>query len=177
MLRGERVCLRARIDADVAVLHAEFYDDVITRSRISARPWVPISLASESPYAVAATEPDRAVFSVVELATEELAGAAILTGIDAHNRSAHVGISLRAACRGRALGTDALRVLTRYGFATRGLHRLQLETLEDNEAMIASALRVGYQQEGRTRQAGWVDGVFLDEIVFGLLADEWSDVP
>ncbi|MEU3980563.1 GNAT family protein [Streptomyces sp. NPDC026672] len=40
---------------------------------------------------------DEAVsFSVVELDSQELAGAAGLWGIDTHNRSAHLGLSVRA---------------------------------------------------------------------------------
>ena len=92
---------------------------------------------------------DAAVFAVTELATGELAGEALLWGIDLHNRSAHVGIALRPAFRGRGLGADAVRVLCRYGFAIRGLHRLQLETLADNHAMIAVAERSGSPARGR----------------------------
>ena len=83
-------------------------------------------------------------FSVVELSSDELAGETLLWGIDTHNRTAHVGISLRPAFRNRGLGTDVLRVLCGYGFAVRGLHRLQLETLADNTAMIQAATRVGF---------------------------------
>ena len=69
------------------------------------------------------TGPDDhpACFSAVGLETGELAGEALLWDIDLHNRTAHVGISLPPAFRGRRLGTDAVRVLCRYGFAIRGL--------------------------------------------------------
>ena len=93
------------------------------------------------------------MFAVTELATGELAGEAVLWGIDLHNRSAHVGLALRPAFRGRGLGTDAVRVLCRYGFTIRGLHRMQLETLADNHAMIAVAERLGFTREGTMRGA------------------------
>ena len=98
-----------------------------------------------------------------------LAGDTLLWDIDPHNRSAHVGISLRPACRGRGLGTDAVLVLCRYGFAIRGLHRLQLETLADNEAMIRVAQQAGFTREGVTRGSDWVNGAFADGVIFGLL--------
>jgi RimJ/RimL family protein N-acetyltransferase len=60
-------------------------------------------------------------------------------------------------------------VLCRYGFAIRGLHRLQLETLTDNEAMIRVAQQAGFTREGVTRGADWVNGVFADSVIFGLL--------
>jgi RimJ/RimL family protein N-acetyltransferase len=94
--------------------------------------------------------------------------------IDLHNRTAHTGISLLPAFRGRSLGTDAIRVLCRYGFAIRGLHRLQAETLADNDAMIQAALRAGFVREGTLRRSAWVNGDFTDEVILGLLATEWK---
>ncbi len=120
---------------------------------------------------------DAACFSVVELADEALAGEALLWGIDTHNRSAHLGISLRPTFRGRGLGSDAVRVLCRYGFAVRGLHRLQVDTLAGNAAMVGAATRAGFRPEGTLRRSAWVDGDFADEVILGLLASEWSAGP
>jgi RimJ/RimL family protein N-acetyltransferase len=171
MLQGEKVELRARNDADIALLHAALYDDVATRVRADTRPWYPLAANSpESPYRVGEASHDAAFFSVVERERGELAGEALLWGIDLHNRSAHLGLSLLPAFRGRALAVDVLRVLCRYGFGIRGLHRLQLETLADNAPMIAAAVRAGFEHEGTLRAAAWVDGGFQDEVVFGLLA-------
>jgi RimJ/RimL family protein N-acetyltransferase len=173
MLRGNAAGLRARLDSDVAILHSELYDDVITRSRADSRPWRPIPLAA-SPYQVSEPTGDAAFFSVVELASGELAGEALLWGIDLHNRVAHIGISLRAVMRGRGLGTDAVRVLCHYGFAIRGLHRLQAETLADNTAMLTAAAAAGFVREGVLRRSAWLDGDFADEVVLGLLSTEWN---
>lgn len=179
MLRGELTGLRARAEADVAILHAELYEDVATRVRADSRPWVPIPPGPGSPYWAGEEAPkaaDAALFSVIELATDELAGEGLLWGVDPHNRSAHIGISLRPSFRGRGFGVDAVRVLCRYGFAIRGLHRLQLETLADNRAMIAVAGQAGFTREGVTRGSDWVNGTFMDSVIFGLLADEFPAV-
>jgi RimJ/RimL family protein N-acetyltransferase len=180
MLRGELVGLRARVAEDVYVLHAELYDDVATRVRADNRAWMPLAAGPASPYWVEAMAgdssraADAAIFSVVELASGELAGEALLWAIDRHNRSAHVGISLRPAFRGRGLGADAVRVLCQYGFAILGLHRLQMETLTDNHAMLAIADQAGFVREGVTRRSEWVNGDFADCVILGLLADEFS---
>ena len=175
MLRGEVAGLRARRADDVPVLHAELHDDVPTWMRADTRPWQPIPPDSdESPYAVGEPAADAADFSVVRLADEQLAGEALLWDIDPHNRVAHIGVSLRPAFRGLGLGTDVVRLLCYYGFAVRGLHRLQIETLTDNVAMIAAANRAGFTREGTLRGASWAGGAFADDAVFGLLAEEWS---
>ena len=177
MLRGELTLLRARRDDDARILHADLYEDPEAWVRSDTRPWVPVPFGPGSPHwpgeeAPAATDP--AVFAVAELATGELAGEAMLWGIDLHNRCAHIGISLRPAFRGRGLGADTVRVLCRYGFALRGLHRLQLETLTDNHAMIAVAVRLGFTREGTIRGSSWVNGGFTDDVIFGLLAAEFN---
>lgn len=173
MLRGEKIGLRARHETDVPILQSELYDDVATRSRADSRPWRPIAPGSAaSPYAVSDPSDDVACFSVVDLTDDELAGEALLWGIDQHNRTAHLGLSLRPAFRGRGLGTDVVRVLCHYGFTVRGLHRLQVETLADNAAMIRAAEQAGFVLEGTLRRAAWVSGKFVDEVILGLLAPE-----
>jgi RimJ/RimL family protein N-acetyltransferase len=174
MLRGEMTGLRARHDSDIPVLHAELYDDVETRASADSRAWQPIPPGSDSPYVVTGPNDHAACFSVVELATGALAGEALLWDIDLHNRTAHIGISLLSAFRGRRLGTDVVRVLCRYGFAIRGLHRLQAETLASNNAMIQAASRAGFTREGTLRHSAWVNGDFTDQVILGLLAAEWK---
>jgi RimJ/RimL family protein N-acetyltransferase len=176
MLRGELVMLRARREDDAPVLHAELYEDTDTWARSDTRPWVPVPFGPGSPHWPGEEAPsasDAAVFAVAELATGELAGEALLWGIDLHNRSAHIGLGLRPSFRGLGLGADVVRILCDYGFTTRGLHRLSIETLSDNQAMIRAALGAGFSPEGTLRLGAWVNGEFLDEVLFGLLVDEW----
>ena len=180
MLRAGQVGLRARDEADIAVLHTELYEDIATYTIADSRPWRPIPAdSSASPYAIGEPRDDPPRFSVVELAggeetDGELAGAALLWAIDSHNRSAHLGLSLRPSFRGRGLGTDVVLALCEYGFTVRGLHRLQVDTLASNAAMIRAAERAGFTLEGTLRAAGWVNGDFADEVILGLLASDWA---
>jgi RimJ/RimL family protein N-acetyltransferase len=180
MLCAGKVGLRARDEADVAILHAELYEDIATYMTADSRPWRPIPAGSSaSPYAIGEPGDDLALFSVVELARGELAGgelagAALLWAIDPHNRTAHLGLSLRPSFRGRGLGTDVVLALCEYGFTVRGLHRLQVDTLASNAAMIRGAERAGFTLEGTLRGASWVNGEFVDEVILGLLASDWA---
>jgi RimJ/RimL family protein N-acetyltransferase len=178
MLRGEKAGLRARQDEDVPVLHAELHDDVAEHGRADSGPWLPRAPGRDwSPFVVREPSETSVAFSVVDLASGELAGSAGLGAIDNHNRLAHLGMWLRPGHRGRGIGVDTLRLLCRYGFDGRGLNRLQLETLSDNHAMIAVAERAGFTREGTLRSAAWVNGRFGDEVVFGRTAEEWEGRP
>ncbi|MET9070353.1 GNAT family N-acetyltransferase [Streptosporangium sandarakinum] len=175
MLRGDKVGLRARHEDDIPILQSELYDDVVNTSRSVSQPWRPITPGSkDSQFAVDDKEQGHASFSVVELVGGTLVGAATLWGIDNHSRSAHIGLGLRPSARGKGYGTDVVAVLCHYGFVVRGLHRLQIETLADNAAMLRSAERNGFVREGVLRSAAWVMGEFLDEVLLGLLVQEWK---
>ncbi len=67
-----------------------------------------------------------------------------------------------------------VRTLCHYGFSIRGLHRIQITTLADNQAMIAAAARVGFVLEGTMRGTAWLDGGFADGVMLSLLFGEWS---
>jgi RimJ/RimL family protein N-acetyltransferase len=175
MLRGDTVGLRARHEEDVPVLRTELYDDVVNGSRSEAGPWRPITPGSKDPRLVVDDKEQRhAPFSVVELEGGTLVGTATLWGIDTHNRCARIGLGLLPSARGKGYGTDVVAVLCHYGFVVRGLHRLQIETLADNHAMLRSAERNGFVREGVLRSSAWVLGEFLDEVLLGLLAEDWK---
>ncbi|MGW3820100.1 GNAT family N-acetyltransferase [Streptomyces sp. NPDC005046] len=175
MLRGSKVGLRARHEDDIPILRAELYNDVVNASRAESGPWRPISPDSKDPrLAVNDKEQKHVPFSVVELEGDTLIGSANLWGIDNHNRSAHIGLGLLPSARGQGYGTDVVAVLCQYGFVVRGLRRLQIETLCDNTAMLRSAERNGFVREGTLRSSAWVMGEFLDEVLLGLLVQDWK---
>ena len=176
MLRGKKVGLRARHEDDIPILRSELYDDVVNAARAESRPWRPISPGAKDPRLVIDDSDHGTVsFSVVDLDDDALIGTATLWGIDTHNRVAHIGLGLLPAARGQGYGTDVVAVMCRYGFAVRSLHRLQIETLSDNAAMLRAAERNGFVREGLIRSSAWVMGEFLDEVVLGLLAREWRE--
>ena len=175
MLSGTKVVLRARHDDDIPILLAELYDDVEGSSRAEGRPWRPIKPGSDDRHLVVdGKDESHVTFSVVALDGGELLGTANVWGIDTHNRFAHLGMGLRPSARGKGYGTDVVAVLCHYGFVVRSLHRLQIETLADNEAMLRAAESNGFVREGVLRSSAWVMGEFLDEVMLGLLSEEWK---
>ncbi|MFG2622365.1 GNAT family N-acetyltransferase [Streptomyces sp. NPDC048507] len=175
MLTGAKVGLRARHEDDIPVLRAELYNDVVNASRAESGPWRPVPAGTKDPRLVVDEADQRSVgFSVVELTGGTLIGSATLWGIDTHSRSAHIGLGLLPSARGKGYGTDVVAVLCHYGFVVRGLHRIQIETLADNRAMLRAAELNGFVREGVLRSSAWVMGEFLDEVLLGQLAEDWK---
>ncbi|GIG67235.1 GNAT family N-acetyltransferase [Phytomonospora endophytica] len=174
MLSGEKVVLRARYDEDIPILLTGLYEDVVVGSRADGKPWRPLTPGTTDPRLVVDDkEEGRVSFSVVEREGGALVGTASFWGIDTHHRSAHIGLGLLPSARGKGYGTDVVAILCHYGFVVRGLHRMQIETLADNHGMLSAAERNGFVREGLLRSSAWVLGEFLDEVVLGLLAEEW----
>ena len=54
------------------------------------------------------------------------------------------------------------------------LNRMELRCASTNERSIRLAERLGFTREGMLRQAECLDGVFIDQLVYGLLRAEFN---
>jgi len=76
------------------------------------------------------------------------------------------------AARGRGVATEALRLLTRWGFASLGLERIQLRINPGNTGSIRVAEKAGYQREGLLRSAMAIRGNRVDVFVYSRLPSD-----
>jgi putative hydrolase of HD superfamily len=75
----------------------------------------------------------------------------------------------------RGWGTEALGLWTSYLFdAFAHIVRLDLQTWSGNIGMMRLAEKLGYQLEGRFRQARIVAGAHYDALQYGILRHEWQ---
>ncbi len=117
--------------------------------------------------------------TVVSLLAETVAdgtflGGSSLWGIAAFERCAHLGISLLPEARGQGYGTEVIRLLCRYGFRSRNLRRLEVETLANNTAMRRTAEACGFVHEGTQRERAYDGDGFTDVVLYGLLRRDWT---
>lgn len=104
----------------------------------------------------------------------ELVGHAALFGATTKDRCATFAIVLGPEHQNRGLGTDAVRVMVRYGFAELGLHRIELGVYGFNPRAMAAYRKAGFVEEGRRRKAIWRSGDWHDHVTMGILRDEWA---
>ena len=74
---------------------------------------------------------------------------------------------------GRGLGTEATRLVLRYGFEVLGLHRVAVRVLAFNTRAIACYRACGFREEGRERESCLLAGEWHDDVTMGLLEDEY----
>jgi RimJ/RimL family protein N-acetyltransferase len=109
--------------------------------------------------------------AIADLATGERLGA---IGLDVHDEQssvARLGYWLAPEARGRGAASCALELLSDWGFAERGLYRLELEILDGNEASSRVARRCGYQLEGILRSRELHRGRRRDVALYARIRD------
>jgi RimJ/RimL family protein N-acetyltransferase len=82
-------------------------------------------------------------------------------------------ILVSKSVRGKGLGVRVAIVLLDLAFDRLRLRRVTTFFRSDNLRTERLTKRVGFQQEGRMREAWFADGRFLDCMVVGLLRAEW----
>jgi RimJ/RimL family protein N-acetyltransferase len=74
---------------------------------------------------------------------------------------------------GGGYGTDALLLMVDYAFDWWDLRRVWLGTMSINARVIRQMEKVGFKLEARQRGWWFADGVWADDLVYGLLREEW----
>lgn len=86
-----------------------------------------------------------------------------------------VGIGIgEKAYWGKGYGREAMRLLLAHVFDDLGFQRVGLDTWGGNERALRSYEACGFRIEGRLRRAELVDGIYYDNVVMGLLREEWD---
>ncbi|HPH95441.1 MAG TPA: GNAT family protein [Anaerolineaceae bacterium] len=116
-------------------------------------------------------------FNIRTLADDKLIGGVGLWISDWASRNAWVGIGIgEREYWGKGYGTEAMRLIVRFGFRELNLNRISLDVFGYNERAVRSYEKVGFKVEGRMRE--WINraGVRSDLIYMGLLRREWEAV-
>ena len=98
-----------------------------------------------------------------------------LAPVDVVNRSARLGIGILDPARlGHGIGTEAIRLVLRWGFEGLGLHRVSLTVVADNSRAVAAYNRCGFTTEGRFRDSVWLGGRWRDDLSMAILEPQWT---
>jgi RimJ/RimL family protein N-acetyltransferase len=115
---------------------------------------------------------DSVEFSVIELATDRLAGFGGLFDITrALVATMFVGIG-EAQSRRQGFGTEACRLICEYGFFFKSLHSIKVEVHGYNHAARRVYERLGFKEAGRVRGAVLLNNRRYDDIIMDLLHSE-----
>ena len=103
---------------------------------------------------------------------DRLAGVIGYHRIDNAHRVGEIGYWLGEQYQGRGIMTRACRAMVAYGFAELKLNRIEIKCTPENVRSRAVPERLGFREEGILREAETMGSVYVDNIVYGLFAQD-----
>ncbi len=175
-LVGERIYLRPLERTDVPLLQAWINDQDVIRNLLNFRP---MNVQAEEEFVDKVTrDPDLITLGIALRSDDRLIGNVALHRIQSRDRQAGFGILIGEKEEwSRGYGTEATRLIVRYGFDALNLHRIWLHVLEHNERGRRAYEKVGFRVEGVLRQSAFREGRYWDTITMGILRGELIDAP
>lgn len=179
-LTGERAVLRPFVDGDLAAMVEAIADPEVGRltGSVNSSTAVPDAAFDEERlrqwYSSRNDQTDRLDLAIVDRASNECVGEAVLNEWEPENASCNFRILIGPRGRDRGLGTEATRLLLAHAFETVGLHRVSLEVYAFNPRAQRAYEKVGFVPEGVRRDALRFDGQWVDSLLMSVLAPEWE---
>lgn len=173
LLEGTNVRLSEMTQADVIQFYEWFWSS--PPERMTCWPVDPMTLAEtverfHTPPAPSA--PRRIAIRRIE--DDKFVGRISYFNVNTRNRSAEIGYLIGPDSRGKGYASEALGLLLGYLFDELKMNRIYAQTGAFNTASITLLVRHGFTLEARLRQHHYVDGELHDDLIFGILASEYS---
>jgi RimJ/RimL family protein N-acetyltransferase len=172
MIEGTLVRLRA-LEKDDLQHFVAWVNDPETRRFMTIR--YPLSMTEEESWWQGHLERKNDRAFAIETKDGIYIGNLGLHNIEPENRRAMLGIMIgQKDYWGRGYGTDAIRTLLAWAFGYLNLHRVYLTVYAYNQRAIRCYEKSGFRHEGTMRQARYADGRYHDELMMGILRDEFQ---
>lgn len=172
MLKSDRVTLRAMEREDLKRVHELWRNvDLIM---LGFGQWHPRPLATlEKRYENYLDERDQSWFAL------EIDGK-LVGDCGLHDRNRRSGVAVLGIgiydpdYVGKGYGREACTLLLDWAFRIQNYQRIGLDTWSTNERAIRCYRGLGFVEEGRMRRQLFVDGQYVDQVLMGLLREEWQ---
>ncbi|KAF5019860.1 hypothetical protein F66182_8139 [Fusarium sp. NRRL 66182] len=91
-----------------------------------------------------------------------------------HHRDTGIGLVIAAAHQDKGYGGEAIDWVLDWAFRFGGFHRVSIGTVSYNERAQHLYKKLGFAEEGRSRQAFWFDRKWYDIVNYSMLEHEWE---
>ena len=116
---------------------------------------------------------DALTFAVVLPGSGTVIGEISLHVYSLLHLSGELGYAFHPRHQGKGFATEAAEALLRHGFDELGLHRVVAKCSVRNAASARLMERLGMRREAHLIGVRLLNGVWRDEFVYAILADEW----
>jgi RimJ/RimL family protein N-acetyltransferase len=100
-------------------------------------------------------------------------------GVNRHDNGmqAEIGFTLARSSWRQGYAYEAVSRVLEHLFRVDGLLRVSADCDARNQASARLLDRLGFHREGLRRAHTWIKGEWTDDLLFGILADEWFAAP
>lgn len=175
MYKGELVRLREYRQPDVELAY-KYMNDLDVILNLGTDIPYPMTLEKEQQWYDRQRESNNSYSFAIETLEDSIyIGGCGINEYDWKNGTAEIGIFIgNAQFRGKGYGTDAMKILIDFIFNYTNINRIQLSLFSFNQRAYKSYLKCGFKEEGRLRQRIFRYGEYHDQIVMGLLREEYK---
>jgi len=93
--------------------------------------------------------------------------------LDQENKKTEIGYWLGQEYEGKGFITKSIKVLIDYAFDELQFNKIEIGAATDNAKSRAIPEKLGFTSEGELRDYEYINGRFLDRVIYGLKAAEW----
>jgi RimJ/RimL family protein N-acetyltransferase len=120
------------------------------------------------------TEPGQSLVLAMELRrTSTVIGEVVLKWESEINRQGEIEFAVHRAHQGQGFAAEAAQAVLRLGFNDLGLHRVVAVCIDTNIEAVRLLRRLGMHEEAHLRDHVFLKGEWTNQLVFGVLEDEW----
>jgi RimJ/RimL family protein N-acetyltransferase len=173
----ERLLLRPFQDDDLQALYTMQSDEAVVRYLYhDARSLDEVRsvLARKIARVAVEGEGDGLSAAVVLRDTGELVADISLWVVSEAHQQGELGFVVHPAHQRRGYATEAARPMLDFAFGTMGLHRVIGRTEARNVSSARVLEKLGMRREAHLMENEWVKGEWQSELVYAVLAAEWS---
>lgn len=117
---------------------------------------------------------------MIRFAMENLDGITVgwinLHSRDQKNGTFGFGVAVYREYRGNGYAVDAARIILKYAFWEQRYQKCNSMCIHTNQASIRLHEKLGFITEGRIRRTCFYNGMYHDDVLFGMTREEFDDL-
>ncbi len=173
VLEGNHVLLRPLRPSDAASIYTYAKDPEVLKYTLLPSPYRPTDSARFIRTSMTKKWRQKCIVrAIVPKPGRALAGV-ITLDLNIGNQRCYVGYWLGRPFWGRGLAKESLQLMLRLAFSTLGLSKVTSSVMHSNIRSYKLLDWAGFKLEGRLRKQLLRNGEWYDELMYGLLREEW----
>ncbi|NLR91719.1 GNAT family N-acetyltransferase [Flammeovirga agarivorans] len=95
--------------------------------------------------------------------------------LEEESQQVDIGYTLHQSFQGKGYATEAVGRVIDYLFIDLNKHRITASLDPENIKSIQLLERIGFRKEAYFKESLWIDGKWVDDIIYGMLKKEWKN--